>query len=76
MDPTETLIEAWLAWEARPGDRQTAAAKEDAIAALGLPGIQAHGGIAAWRRARYSVPDAVQATVLELTEPPPWKEAA
>lgn len=69
-DPVDVLATAWAAWEAAPRAEWTARAKEDAIQALGLPGIAAHHRIAYWRRHGYSIPDAVQALINDTQETP------
>jgi hypothetical protein len=66
-DPVAVLIAAWEAWEHQPSSRTTAAAKEDALRALGLNSIAAHEAIANCRRRHVagqpggmSIPDAIQ----------------
>lgn len=63
VDPVEALIKAWIAWEDAPASHQRAAAKCDALNALGLPANQIHEQIGAWRRAGYSIPDAIQSVI-------------
>lgn len=65
-NPVDQLIRAWTAWEAAPGAVWTAAAKEDALRALGLPGCATHRAISTARDpqgAALSVPDAVQTVI-------------
>lgn len=65
-DPVEELIAAWLAWNDSARTEWLALRKEAAIRACGIHGSQAHDLIADRRRAGWTIPDAVQATVLEL----------
>lgn len=71
-NPADQLIRAWTAWENAPSAVWTAAAKETALHALGLPGCATHRAISAARGAGLSVPDAVQ-TVINDTH---YQEAA
>ncbi len=66
--PTERLIEAWIAWDATPGDQLTTRRRLAAITAAGLPSIRTHQVIAAARHAGQSVPSAVQTAINELSE--------
>lgn len=70
-DLIEQLTTAWIDWENAPTWRQTVITKEEALKALELNSNQAHNHIAQWRRAGYSIPDAVQSLINE-----PLEEAA
>ena len=67
-DPVEQLIAAWIRWEDAPSSPPAADGKEDALAALALPGRRVHATIAARRRDGWSIPDAVQAALLQEVE--------
>ncbi len=92
-DPLEVLIEAWIAWDQAAAHApryptghwlyHEAHAKEDAIAALGLPGNRLHRLVAAHRRRAVaghpdglSIPDAVQTAVHELGGRPMFTDAS
>ena len=65
MTDLEQLIAAWVRWEGAPSSPAAADCKEDALAALALPGLRVHATIAAHRRAGRSIPDAAQAALLD-----------
>lgn len=75
-DPVEALIAAWVAWDHTPGWAPAAERKLAAIGQLSLDTCQLHRLVAEQRRAVHinggthdrgrSVPDAVQAALLEI----------
>lgn len=66
-DPVvDRLINAWVAWEDRPGDRTVCIARLEALRDADLPSDPAHDLIGAARRAGYSIPDAIQTALNEL----------
>lgn len=66
-DHTETLIAAWVRWEQHPASRHATIAKTAALDAAGIDPNRAHDHIGAWRRAGYSISDAVQTLIHEET---------
>ena len=64
-DDLERFVDAWVAWEQAPASPAAVGRKETVLRELGLSGRRTHAVIAAHRRAGRSIPDAVQAAVLQ-----------
>lgn len=67
-DPADRLIAAWIAWDRAPGAPGTAAARQAAMLAAGLPFLDTQIAVARNRSRGMSIPDAVQAAINAIGE--------